>query len=202
MSKLTLSKSALLKEAKQLDTYERFLPSLDLKRKQLLIEQNEEERRQKDLLKQMSELIQDSANELQMLGNKEMQLDNLIVIKNVEIENENRLGVMLPKLKAILIDHQPYGLLTKPHWVDLLTLRLKEACVLEAKLHIQNQRVDIMQHATRKATQRVNLVSRILIPEARKNIRRIKIFLSDNERAAVVRSKIAKKKKQAQELVL
>jgi len=52
-----------------------------------------------------------------------------------------------------------------------------------------------MRKASRKATQRVNLVSKILIPEALGNIRKIRIFLADNERAAVVRSKIAKKKK-------
>ena len=90
---------------------------------------------------------------------------------------------------------QDYGLLTKPHWVDLLVKRLHRACELRAQLDIQQQRVELMQFAARKATQRVNLVSKILIPEAQGNMRKIQIFLSDNERAAVVRSKIAKKKK-------
>lgn len=44
----------------------------------------------------------------------------------------------------------------------------------------------------RRVTQRVNLFEKVLIPKAEENIRRITIFLSDQERAAVVRSKIAK----------
>jgi V/A-type H+-transporting ATPase subunit D len=43
-------------------------------------------------------------------------------------------------------------------------------------------------------TQRVNLFEKVLIPRARKSIQRIRVYLSDEERAAVVRSKIAKRK--------
>jgi V/A-type H+-transporting ATPase subunit D len=43
-------------------------------------------------------------------------------------------------------------------------------------------------------SQRVNLFEKVLIPNARRDIARIKIFLSDIERAAVVTSKIAKSK--------
>ena len=50
----------------------------------------------------------------------------------------------------------------------------------------------------RKVTQRVNLFEKVLIPRTREQIRRIRIYLSDAERAAVVRSKIAKRKHAAQ----
>jgi V/A-type H+-transporting ATPase subunit D len=57
------------------------------------------------------------------------------------------------------------------------------------------RRARILQQAVRRTTQRVNLFDRILIPEARKNIKRIQIFLGDQERDAVIRSKLAKGKK-------
>jgi V/A-type H+-transporting ATPase subunit D len=38
----------------------------------------------------------------------------------------------------------------------------------------------------------VNLFDKILIPDTKKNIKRVQIFLADMERAATVRSKIAK----------
>jgi V/A-type H+-transporting ATPase subunit D len=60
---------------------------------------------------------------------------------------------------------------------------------------VADQRVERFEHATRRITQRVNLFEKVLIPRAEENIRRIVIFLSDQERAAVVRSKIAKGKK-------
>ena len=52
-----------------------------------------------------------------------------------------------------------------------------------------------MQGAVRRVTQRVNLFEKVLIPNAKQNIARIQIFLSDVERAAVVTSKIAKAKR-------
>ncbi len=52
----------------------------------------------------------------------------------------------------------------------------------------------------RTVTQRVNLFDKVLIPQTRENIKRIRIALSDAERAAVVRSKIAKKKRAAEGL--
>ena len=52
-----------------------------------------------------------------------------------------------------------------------------------------------MQGAVRRVSQRVNLFEKVLIPNARRDIARIQIFLSDVERAAVVTSKIAKAKR-------
>ncbi len=58
----------------------------------------------------------------------------------------------------------------------------------------------LLEEAVRKATQRVNLVEKVLIPRSRAHIKKIRIYLSDEERAAVVRSKIAKKKRAAEGL--
>ena len=197
MPKLTLSKSSWLKEAKKLESYERFLPSLDLKRKQLFIEQAKEKALLADMQAELDQLVSRTGDEFQMLSNEEIDLVSLVEVRGVELDEENRLGVVLPLFKKVEIQVQDYGLLTKPHWVDLLVLRLHRACELRSQIQIQEQRVSLMQKAARKATQRVNLVSKILIPEAKTNIRKIQIFLSDNERAAVVRSKIAKKKNKA-----
>ena len=66
------------------------------------------------------------------------------------------------------------------------------------RLRIEHQvslrRVEMLEVAARRITQRVNLFEKVLIPRAQDNIRRISIFLSDQERAAVVRSKISKGK--------
>ena len=60
------------------------------------------------------------------------------------------------------------------------------------------QRVFILERAVRKITQRTNLFEKILIPEAKGNIRKIQIYLADAERAAVIRSKITKRIRQKQ----
>ena len=57
-----------------------------------------------------------------------------------------------------------------------------------------------LNDAVRRITQRVNLFEKVLIPQAEKKIHRIKIYLADTERAAVVRSKIAKAKQNLDEI--
>jgi V/A-type H+-transporting ATPase subunit D len=54
-----------------------------------------------------------------------------------------------------------------------------------------------MQGAVRRVTQRVNLFDKVLIPGAKRDIARIRIFLSDLDRSAVVTSKMAKAKRAA-----
>ena len=93
---------------------------------------------------------------------------------------------------------QEYSTLVTPFWVDLLVENLEKLAELRVHLQIRQERVIRLDYAARKITQRVNLFEKVLIPRAEENIRRIVIFLSDQERAAVVRSKIAKGKNAAE----
>ena len=83
-------------------------------------------------------------------------------------------------------------MLGKPPWVDLLVVKLQRIVEAQTQVTIAEERVKRLESAVRRITQRVNLFEKMLIPEAQENIRKIKIFLGDAERAAVVRSKMAK----------
>jgi V/A-type H+-transporting ATPase subunit D len=67
------------------------------------------------------------------------------------------------------------------------------------RIQVARRRVDALEQAERIVTQRYNLFDKVLIPRARQNIRNISIYLADAERAGVVNSKIAKRKKEHQE---
>jgi V/A-type H+-transporting ATPase subunit D len=194
MAKLSLNKSALQKERNLLSLYQRVLPSLDLKRLQLMMELA---KAKKVLVKDQQEIekLQDLAgNTIPMLAIAEIDLSGLVKIQEVSTELENVVGVKLPVLKDVHFDLLDYSMLGKPHWVDVLVERLKEAAWMHERLKVSEKRFDVLEHAVRKITQRVNLFEKVLIPKTRSNIKKIKIFLGDAERAAVVRSKIAKKK--------
>jgi V/A-type H+-transporting ATPase subunit D len=85
-----------------------------------------------------------------------------------------------------------YALLSTPPWLELLVERLQGALTLRAQVTVGEARVRRLDRALRRITQRVNLFEKVLIPTIRRNIRRIQAFLADGERAAVVRSKLAK----------
>lgn len=197
MTQLTLSKSTYLKEAKKLDNYQKFLPPLDLKRQQLILEKSKAKRELSMLTKELNEFTDGSAEQLKMLADTEINAEGYVAVDQVELSEQNLLGVRLPVLGRVIFKRIDHGYLTTPHWVDVLVQKLQRNVELKLRIKVCEKRFQLLGEASRKATQRVNLVSKILIPEAQTNMRKISIFLSDNERAAVVRSKLAKKKNRA-----
>ena len=84
--------------------------------------------------------------------------------------------------------------MSEPIWVDFLVENLKRMCVRRLRLQVCRERVARLNQQVRRITQRVNLFEKILIPRAQQNIKLIQIGIGEEERSAVVRSKIAKKK--------
>jgi V/A-type H+-transporting ATPase subunit D len=172
--------------------YERFLPSLDLKRRQLMAEQSRAQEALSQAETQVATLVPDTGKSIPMLANKNIDIGRLVQIESVQIGEENVVGVKLPVLEKVITKMEEYSLLAKPHWVDAVADRLRQILELEIQIQVQTERVRRLDHAIRRTTQRVNLFDKVLIPGAQKHIQRIQIFLADTERAAVVRSKIAK----------
>jgi V/A-type H+-transporting ATPase subunit D len=199
MAKIALNKSALQKERERLRLYQRLLPSLDLKRRQLTMEAN----RARELLArdqaEVQRLSARVAEQLPMLANQEIAVSGLVKMESVQLDRENVVGLKLPVLAEVRCTVQPYSLLAKPHWVDVLVEYLQQMATLQAQVQIAAERVRLLDRAVRRTTQRVNLFDKILIPTTRKNIQRIQIYLGDAERTAIVRSKLAKAKGQSQQ---
>lgn len=194
MAKLKLSKSALAQERNQLKLYERTLPSLDLKRRQLSVELSRAKQALAAARQAVEELESNIGEQLPMLANTDIELQGLVNMTDFELVQENVVGVRLPLLQRIHCTVADYSLLAKPAWVDVLVERLKDAAELRTQVLVAAERVRILEYQEKRVTQRVNLFDKILIPTAKRNIQRIQIFLGDAERAAVVRSKIAKAK--------
>ncbi len=197
MARLSLNKAQLAREMTDLAMYRRFLPSLDLKRQQLMAERKKLEVRFAEIEAGIAERITTIGTEIPMLANKEIDLSGLAKLKSVKVGEVNIVGQRLPILEAIDVEIVPYGYLMRPHWVDLVAERLKEVLRLKIEARITERQLQLLAKAITKVTQRVNLFDKVLIPKTRANMRRIQIALGDMERAAVVTSKIAKRKREA-----
>jgi len=198
MAKLALSKSGLQKQRDDLRLFQRVLPSLDLKRMQLSGELKRAQQQLAEAAAQVEKLNQRIAEQLPMLANREIDVSGLVRVESFQIEEENLVGVKLPALVEVKCKVMPYSMLAKPHWVDMLVEQLKQIVEQKTRVQVAVKRVRLLEQAERRVTQRVNLFDKILIPTAKKNIKKIQIYLADAERAAVVRSKITKKKRQQQ----
>ncbi|TAL52457.1 MAG: V-type ATP synthase subunit D [Methylovulum sp.] len=195
MSKQSFSKAALHKEAAQLKRYRQFLPSLDLKRQQLVAERYKATAELAKIEEQIRQCRTIISENLPMISDYHIALNDLVIISEVSLDHENSVGVKLPVLKGIGITIKPYSSYAKPHWVDQTVIQLKRMLELKVRLRINQRRLDILDAAVKKVTQRVNFFDKILIPRAQQTIKKISIFISDAERAAVVRAKITKQKR-------
>ena len=197
MARLSLNKAQLAREIADLAMYRRFLPSLDLKRQQLMAERKKAQARLGAIEAEVAAQITAVGAQIPMLADKTIDLAGLATIRSVTLGERNVVGQKLPVLEALEVEILPYGYLARPHWVDLVAERLKNTLQLRIEARIVKRQLTLLDIAITKVTQRVNLFDKVLIPRATTNIRRIQIALGDLERAAVVTSKIAKRKREA-----
>lgn len=194
---IALNKTTLKQQRDQAKTFKQFLPSLDLKRQQLLVALKQA----RNIHAAVEAEIQSLARELQplypLLGSTtipNVNVSQLIRVRSVRVELENMVGTKLPVIREIDFEVLEYSTLATPFWLDHLVDALRRMLRLRIEHQVSRRRVELLEVAARRITQRVNLFEKVLIPRAQDNIRRISIFLSDQERAAVVRSKISKGK--------
>ena len=198
MARLQLSKSSLSRETKQLATFRRFRPSLDLKRRQLMAERAKARAQLAATEREIEETLRHVGQNTPMLANVNVDLTDLAKVTRVEVETENIVGTRLPTLKQLEIAVRPYSNMGKPHWVDRVVESLRLMVELRLRREVEMQRLALLEEGVKKVTQRVNLFDKVLIPRAEENIKKIKIFLGDAERAGVVNSKLAKSKHREQ----
>jgi len=195
MARLAYSKASLSKIGAKLKRYKKFLPSLDLKRQQLAVERKKAQLQLKKTELDIEQCYKQTAAMLPMLAYKTTHLTDLVRLGQIEIGEENVVGVHVPVLEKMTVDVRPYSLFTEPHWVDQLVVQLKLMMELKIRQKIDTQRVEILGLALKKVTQRVNLFDKVLIPEAQQDIRKIRIYLSDMDTAGVVRAKSTKQRR-------
>lgn len=196
MAKLRLSKNSLQQQQQQLKLYRKLLPSLDLKRRQLTVEAQKARAEHKAAITAAASLEACIGQELPMLADEELNLSGIVEMKGHRVGEQNVVGIRLPILEHVEFAVAEYLRLATPAWIDIFVQRLKDAAEARVRARIASQRVEILDQAVRRITQRVNLFEKILIPTAQKNIQRIRIYLGDAERAAVITSKLAKVKQQ------
>jgi V/A-type H+/Na+-transporting ATPase subunit D len=194
MGQMKLSKQSMQQQREQLKIYQKLLPSLDLKRRQIQVEAQKARAEHEAARNACQALDERIGAELPMLADTDFDLKGIVRLEGFSVTEQNVVGVRLPALEQIECKVAGYSRLATPAWLDILVQRLKDAAEQHVRAKIAGERVQILEQAVRRITQRVNLFEKILIPEAKSNIRRIQIFLGDVERASVVTSKLAKAK--------
>jgi V/A-type H+/Na+-transporting ATPase subunit D len=198
MAKLRLTKSELKKEKESLKRFNRYLPTLILKKQQLQSEISRILNNVEDVRDQ-AETIRGSIDEWIAVFGEDCGIDDIVKEKKVFTETGNIAGIDIPIFKSLDIITAKYDPMETPLWVDEGIEALKDYMTFVAWLNILNEQLRLVQDELTITTQRVNLFEKVKIPETKENIRKIQIFLGDLQTAAVVTGKIAKGKIQKRE---
>jgi V/A-type H+-transporting ATPase subunit D len=192
--KLKYNKTALKVQRDALVKYQKFIPILQLKKMQLqiVIRQTEpliQEKRR--LLAEVGESIRAWAH---YLTDKTLDIDDFLVVERIRTLTDNIAGVDVPEFEGVDFKQTPYSLFATPAWLDVAVAALQRLITLREELRVLLQKETLIREELRTTTQRCNLFEKKLIPEIKENIRRIRIFLGDEETASVGRAKLAKAK--------
>jgi V/A-type H+-transporting ATPase subunit D len=193
MSKIKLSTQELKRQKEDLKRYRRFLPTLILKKLQIRIELGKVKSALKKKINDGQDLRDDIRSWIAVLG-EEAGIRSILEIDGLETETRNVAGVEVPVLKTVRFKKIDYDLYTTPLWMDKAVETLKALMTIEADLLFLEKQRERLENEMRTTIQRVNLFEKIKIPETMNNIRRIQIFLGDQQTAGVVRGKISKSK--------
>ncbi|MCU0651341.1 MAG: V-type ATP synthase subunit D [Candidatus Omnitrophica bacterium] len=197
MARIKLTKGELKRQRDDLKQYERYLPTLQLKKQQLQLEILQQyhflEERQKDISAKKAALVAWAG----LFSGEQAFLSGLLKVKKVMATEKNVAGVDIPVFQSIDFEVAEYDLFLTPLWVDAAIEALKGIGALRQEINLIEQGIVILKAELRITTQRVNLFEKVKIPEATEAIRRIKIYIGDQMSNAVGRSKIAKNKIEA-----
>ncbi|MGQ9561013.1 MAG: V-type ATP synthase subunit D [Candidatus Oleimicrobiaceae bacterium] len=193
MAKVRLTRIELKRQKDNLRRFLRYLPTLELKKQQLLQEIRSLQRTREALVADI-ERVNAEVNQWADVFAEEVNLPALVKVAEVATETGNIAGIDIPLFAGISFKEVPYDLFTTPLWVDQGIAVCKEQIERHTRLSFVDRQLTILQEELRVTIQRIKLFEEIKIPEAQENIRVIQIFLGDQMTAEVVRGKIAKAK--------
>lgn len=194
MVKIKLTKGELKKQRDALKQFQRYLPTLQLKKQQLqleILQQNTILQETKQTLIKKKQTISVWAG---LLAEPQVEIKLFLKPAKIITHSKNIAGVDIPVFDGLEFIEEDYDLFLMPLWLDAAIQALREVIVLNKKVFLLQEGVNILRQELRVTTQRVNLFEKVKIPLAQENIRLIKIYIGDQMANAVGRSKIAKRK--------
>ncbi len=192
MAKVKLTKNELKKQKDSLKMYQRYLPTLMLKKQQLQGEIRVTEMRIKELRSEKDKLDEAFKTWVAVFGERFIFTADILKISRLNTAQGNIAGVAIPIFQGAEFTVAPYDLARKPLWLDIAVEKMKQVILLDLETQILEEQRRRLDRELRITTQRVNLFEKIKIPETKGHIKKIQVYLGDQQTSAVVRGKIAK----------
>ncbi len=194
MAKIKLTKNELKVQKDALKMYRRYLPTLTLKKQQLQTEIRTIEAKAKAVRKEKDELEKGFSSWIAVFSEENAFPEGIITVSNIRKGEGNIAGVTIPIYEGADFSRNDYDLYETPLWVDIAANHMEKAISLDLEAEVLDEQVRLLEKELLATSQRVNLFEKVKIPETQANIKKISIYLADQQVSAVVRSKISKRK--------
>ena len=117
---------------------------------------------------------------------------SLLKVGEVHLSTKKIAGVRVPQLDDIEFEVKPYSLFTTPKWFADGIQLLKELASTAIEREFMVAKLNLLEHARKKTTQKVNLFEKVQIPGYKDALRKIKRFMEDEENLSKSSQKIMK----------
>ena len=192
---MKFTKNEMGRLSKKLIQLRKYLPTLQLKKMLLQAEVNKAAEEISRYHRMYKEEIITFETSVKLLSDPSVKyLKNDLIIKKKVFHMENIAGIEVPVLTSLTFDTTRISLTGKPFWHKDMSEHLR--CTKKAFLmwKTAEKKKAILDAELRSVSIRVNLFEKRLIPDTEEHIAKIKVFLGDQDLAAVSLSKLAKEK--------
>jgi len=194
LAKIKLTKNELKVQKDALKMYRRYLPTLTLKKQQLQSEIRIIEAKAASVRQERENLEKGFSSWIAVFSEESAFPDGIITVSNIRKGTGNIAGVTIPTFEGAVFSRGDYDLYETPLWVDIAANHMEKAMSLDLEVEVLDEQVRLLEKELLSTSQRVNLFEKVKIPETQANIKKISIYLADQQVSAVVRSKISKRK--------
>ncbi|HKK79508.1 MAG TPA: V-type ATP synthase subunit D [Phaeodactylibacter sp.] len=191
------NKTSLQRLKKQLKIRENALPILKNKEAALRVEVKNARKEAEGVAQKLEETIESHRG---MAGLWEEFDFDLLEVEDVKVGYQKVAGVSTPVLEDIEFIRHPFSLFNRPAWFPAGMELLKEWIELALQHKILLQKMELLEFARKKTTQKVNLYEKVQIPGYEDAIRKIERYLEDEENLAKAAQKIVKKRTNSESL--
>ncbi len=192
--KFQYNKTSLGEMGKQLKMRQKALPTIKSKESALRSEVKKAKDSATEYRRRLDSLKAEYDYMVALWGEFE---SDLLRVGDVRLSTQKIAGVRTPVLEEVLFEEKPYDLFSSPVWYADGVEILKRLARLGIEFEVYNRKMELLDYARRKTTQKVNLYEKVQIPGYEDAIRKIKRFMEDEENLSKSAQKIVKTKQQA-----
>ncbi|WP_025883637.1 V-type ATP synthase subunit D [Porphyromonas uenonis] len=185
--KFQYNKTSLQQQQKQLKMRERTLPTIKSKESALRLEVKKARREIDTLNEQLEQGIQGYQDMVALWDEFD---PTLVSVTDVQLSTKKIAGVVVPVLDNIDYEVKPFSLFSRPSWFAQGVELLKALATLGIEAEFLNLKLEYLEYARRKTTQKVNLFEKVQIPGYKDAILKIKRYLEDEESLSKASQKI------------